>query len=101
MNWEKRQALQGRPLDAFVQWVGKISARASAVVIEDYSKGVVQQPVLDAVLKVAGRRGIPVGLDPKDNYELKVRGITLAKPNRRALPCRPEGSRRERTPVAG
>ncbi len=83
VDWEKRQALQGRPLDAFVEWVGKISARASAVVIEDYSKGVVQQPVLDAVLQVAGRRGIPVGLDPKDNYELKVRGITLAKPNRK------------------
>jgi len=83
VDWEKRQAVQGRPLEAFVRWIAKISARASAVVIEDYSKGVVQQPVLDAVLKVAGRRGIPVGLDPKDNYELDVRGITLAKPNRK------------------
>jgi D-glycero-beta-D-manno-heptose-7-phosphate kinase len=39
--------------------------------------------VVDTVLAAARRRGIPVGLDPKDNEELDVRGITMATPNRK------------------
>jgi rfaE bifunctional protein kinase chain/domain len=51
------------------------------IIIEDYGKGVISQPVVDAVLAVAGARGIPVGLDPKDNHELAYHGLTLATPN--------------------
>lgn len=83
VDWEERLTLTERQSSALCKAIEKVVARASAVVIEDYSKGVVQQPVLDAILKVATRRKIPVGLDPKDNYELDVRGITLAKPNRK------------------
>jgi rfaE bifunctional protein kinase chain/domain len=83
VDWEKHLQLNERQLAGFTGLLEKWTARSTAVVIEDYSKGVVQQPVLDAVLRVAGRRGIPVGLDPKDNYDLDVRGITLAKPNRK------------------
>lgn len=83
VDWEERLQFNDRQSAHFCQAVEKAAARASAIVIEDYNKGVVQQPALDAVLKVAARRNIPVGLDPKDNYELDVRGITLAKPNRK------------------
>lgn len=83
VDWEKHLQFNDRQMTEFCARLARLTARVSAVVIEDYSKGVVQQPVIDAVVKVAGRRGIPVGLDPKDNYDLDVRGITLAKPNRK------------------
>lgn len=58
-------------------------ARSSAVIVEDYGKGVVQQQVVDVVLREAAKSGIPTGFDPKENHELNVSGITVATPNRR------------------
>ncbi len=53
------------------------------IILEDYGKGVMSQPLVDRVLALAAERGIPVGFDPKDNHDLAVRGITLATPNYR------------------
>lgn len=83
VDWEKHVALNERQMGEFCRRIEAALRGVTAVVVEDYSKGVVQQPVLDVLRKVAGRRGIPVGLDPKDNYDLDVRGLTLAKPNRK------------------
>lgn len=83
IDWERHVRLNARQSAEFCRRIERSLARATAVVVEDYSKGVVQQAVIDAVLRVARRRGLPVGLDPKDNYDLDVRGITLAKPNRK------------------
>ena len=83
VDWEKSVSFTPAQENAFCQAVSRQVARADAVVVEDYSKGVVQQAVMDAVIRAALRRDIPVALDPKDNYELDVRGITLAKPNRK------------------
>ena len=32
---------------------------------------------------VAAKRGIPIGLDPKEGHDLDLRGITVATPNRK------------------
>jgi D-beta-D-heptose 7-phosphate kinase/D-beta-D-heptose 1-phosphate adenosyltransferase len=83
VDWEKHVQFQARHLADFSRRLDRALAGVTAVVIEDYSKGVVQQPVVDALLAAARRKKIPVGLDPKDNYDLQVDGITLAKPNRK------------------
>jgi rfaE bifunctional protein kinase chain/domain len=61
--------------------VESVASRCDGIIIEDYGKGVISQPVVDAVLAVAEARGIPVGLDPKDNHDLAFRGLALATPN--------------------
>jgi D-beta-D-heptose 7-phosphate kinase/D-beta-D-heptose 1-phosphate adenosyltransferase len=53
------------------------------VILEDYGKGLLQQPVVTHVLGKSREQGIPCGYDPKDNHELDVRGITFATPNRK------------------
>ena len=83
VDWEKHVQFQARHLADFSRRLDRALAGVTAVVIEDYSKGVVQQPVVDALLAAARRKKIPVGLDPKDNFDLQVDGITLAKPNRK------------------
>lgn len=55
----------------------------SSMIIEDYGKGVIQQPVVDHILKLAKAEKLPVGIDPKDNHALEISGITLATPNRK------------------
>lgn len=58
-------------------------SRATAVILEDYGKGFLCQEIADAALAVAARRRLPSGLDPKENHELQVKGVTVATPNRR------------------
>lgn len=68
---------------AFSARAARAAAAADAVVLEDYDKGVVNPQVAGAVIRAARRAGIPSGLDPKNNENLRVRGLTFATPNRK------------------
>ncbi len=58
---------------------------ADAIIIEDYNKGVLTQPLIDAVMRDASKRGLPVVVDPKYRNFFSYRGATIFKPNRREL----------------
>ncbi|MFH0953944.1 MAG: PfkB family carbohydrate kinase [Verrucomicrobiota bacterium] len=83
VDWEDGFELSGRSLEDLCARAAREVGKATGVIIEDYGKGVIQQPVVDAVLQAAREAGIPSGLDPKENHELNVRGITVATPNRK------------------
>ena len=83
IDWEKSWSFNRASRAAFARKVDAEVRKCSGVIIEDYGKGVVQQFVVDTVLKAARRKRIPVGLDPKDNERLRVGGITVATPNRK------------------
>ena len=72
-----------RQVEKFLALLAIELNRADGVIIEDYGKGVVTQAVADLVLKLALKRGVPVGLDPKDGHDLNMKGITVATPNRK------------------
>jgi D-glycero-beta-D-manno-heptose-7-phosphate kinase len=69
--------------EALCERAADLARRVEGIIIEDYGKGVVSQAVVDAVLAVAEARGVPVGLDPKDNHELGFSFLSLATPNYR------------------
>ncbi|MEI6564304.1 MAG: PfkB family carbohydrate kinase [bacterium] len=81
VDWDNDPKFPEADVQAFCERVSKEIASCDGVVIEDYSKGIVCQDVMDAVLSAAKKKGIPVGLDPKDNLSLTIKGITLATPN--------------------
>jgi rfaE bifunctional protein kinase chain/domain len=56
---------------------------STAVIIEDYGKGTLEQDVTDHIVCAAHEAGIPIGYDPKESHPLHVGGITFASPNRR------------------
>jgi D-glycero-beta-D-manno-heptose-7-phosphate kinase len=60
-------------------------ARADAVILEDYNKGVLVAAVIEEALAMATSRGIPVVVDPKYRNFFAYRGATIFKPNRREL----------------
>jgi rfaE bifunctional protein kinase chain/domain len=66
---------------AFADMLVPLIKGVDGVILEDYGKGTVSQAVIDTVLPVAAEVGIPVGFDPKDDRELRIRGLTLATPN--------------------
>jgi len=81
VDWESDSYLPSEDIHAFCELITKEMESCDGVVVEDYSKGIVCQEVMDAVLNSAKKKGIPVGLDPKDNLNLTIKGITLATPN--------------------
>ncbi len=81
VDWENDPQLPAATIQAFCEMIIREMDSCDGVVIEDYSKGIVCQEVMDAVLNAARKKGIPVGLDPKDNLSLTIKGITLATPN--------------------
>lgn len=56
--------------------------QADAVLFEDYGKGLLDQPLVDAVLEEAGSAGTLVTCDPNPKNPLEWHGISTIKPNR-------------------
>ena len=83
VDFERAATWSSRQSEKFLAMLAIELGRADGVIIEDYGKGAVTQAGADLVLKIAQRRGIPVGLDPKEGHDLNFKGITVATPNRR------------------
>jgi D-glycero-beta-D-manno-heptose-7-phosphate kinase len=58
-------------------------AKADAVIVGDYGKGVVTQPLLNEVKTLCRERGVWLSLDPKPVHHLNLNGISLVTPNRK------------------
>ena len=56
---------------------------ADAVIVGDYGKGVVTQPVLNALKALCRERGAWLSLDPKPVHHLNLTGVSLITPNRK------------------
>jgi D-beta-D-heptose 7-phosphate kinase/D-beta-D-heptose 1-phosphate adenosyltransferase len=65
--------------EAFGRWLPK----ATAVIVSDYDKGVVNRELLHDILPKARNAGVPVFLDPKVHHADYYRPITLITPNQR------------------
>lgn len=58
---------------------------ASAVVFEDYNKGVLIPSIISGTIALARKRNLPIVVDPKYRNFFAYRGATVFKPNRREL----------------
>src|SRR6185312_12963499 len=61
--------------------LGEELARADAVILSDYGKGVINPKLLSQAISGARRRKIPVTVDPKPEHFKRYRGITCVTPN--------------------
>jgi D-beta-D-heptose 7-phosphate kinase/D-beta-D-heptose 1-phosphate adenosyltransferase len=77
--------LAGGEVDAILAAVERAVADAQALVLEDYNKGVLVEPVIRRSIEVARKKGIPIVVDPKYRNFFAYRGATVFKPNRREL----------------
>jgi len=58
---------------------------ATALVFEDYNKGVLVPAVIEGAIAMARARSLPIVVDPKFRNFFAYRGATVFKPNRREL----------------
>jgi D-beta-D-heptose 7-phosphate kinase/D-beta-D-heptose 1-phosphate adenosyltransferase len=56
---------------------------ADALIIGDYAKGAVTQPLLDGAKRLCRERGIWLSVDPKPAHRLNLAGVSLLTPNRK------------------
>ena len=56
-------------------------ARAEAVILSDYGKGVIGPKLLAAAIPAARRRRVPITVDPKPEHFGRYKGITCVTPN--------------------
>ncbi len=61
--------------------VENLASRVDAIILSDYGKGVIHPSLINALLPLARRRGIPITVDPKiENFGL-YRQVTCVTPN--------------------
>lgn len=87
-------ALTGQVLDAVLDAL----PGAAAVLVGDYAKGVVTQPLLDTLKRECRARAVWLSADPKPASRLDLSGLSLVTPNRKeafelaGLPDEPAGA---------
>lgn len=55
------------------------------IILQDYNKGVLTERLIQAVIGLAKKQGIPVAVDPKKKNFFAYQGVTLFKPNAKEL----------------
>jgi D-beta-D-heptose 7-phosphate kinase/D-beta-D-heptose 1-phosphate adenosyltransferase len=80
---ETRGALDARTTSKLLAEFKIQLAKADAVIVGDYGKGVVTQPLLNEIKSLCRERGIWLSLDPKPVHQLNLSNLSLITPNRK------------------
>ncbi len=80
---ETRGSLDEKTTVGLLAEFRKQISRADAVIVGDYGKGVVTQPLLEEVKSICRARGVWLSLDPKPVHHLNLNGLSLITPNRK------------------
>jgi D-beta-D-heptose 7-phosphate kinase/D-beta-D-heptose 1-phosphate adenosyltransferase len=80
---ETRGALDGSMTRRLLAALGSELKRADAIIVGDYGKGVVTQPLLDELRRLCKAHGVWLSMDPKPTRPLNLTGLSLITPNRK------------------
>lgn len=80
---ETRDGLDAKLTSKLLAAVKAQLSKTDAVIVGDYGKGVVTQPLLNEVKSLCRERGIWLSLDPKPVHQLNLAGLSLITPNRK------------------
>jgi D-beta-D-heptose 7-phosphate kinase/D-beta-D-heptose 1-phosphate adenosyltransferase len=80
---ETREGLNASLTRRLVKRVQAMIPGVAAVIVGDYGKGVVTQPLLDELKRICRAHGVWLSLDPKPVHHLNLSGLSLITPNRK------------------
>ena len=80
---ETRDGLDARQTGRLLAEIKSKLSKADAVIVGDYGKGVVTQPLLNEIKLLCHARGVWLSLDPKPVHHLSLAGFSLITPNRK------------------
>jgi len=80
---ERKRKVDQQEIDKLMHKINSIIQDIDAIIIEDYGKGFITQPLVDNVINLAEQNMKIVAIDPNPNNPLDWAGSTIVKPNRR------------------
>ena len=80
---EAKQEIGATDAQTILRALEKEMERADAVIVCDYGKGVVTQPLLEGVKASCRERGVWLSFDPKPVHHLNLAALSLITPNRK------------------
>jgi len=80
---EARDGLGPQPTSRMLASIRAQVREAAAVIVGDYGKGVVTQPLLEELKKICRSHGVWLSFDPKPVHHLNLSGLSLLTPNRK------------------
>jgi D-beta-D-heptose 7-phosphate kinase/D-beta-D-heptose 1-phosphate adenosyltransferase len=80
---ETRDGLSASLTERLAGAVQSMIPRTAAVIVGDYGKGVVTQPLLDEVKRICRAHGVWLSVDPKPVHHLDLSKLSLITPNRK------------------
>ncbi len=83
LDRETRVELDGRATGKLLAALEVALPGSSAVIVGDYGKGAITQPLLEAIKVLCRRHGVWLSLDPKPVHQLNLKGLSLITPNRK------------------
>lgn len=79
---ERPAPLSGAQLAKVCEYLEQAVAAVDGIIVADYGKGFLTQPLADEICRLAGRHGKILTVDPHPQTSLAWRGATAIKPNR-------------------
>jgi D-beta-D-heptose 7-phosphate kinase/D-beta-D-heptose 1-phosphate adenosyltransferase len=83
LDRETRAGLDGPATERLLAALDTKLPRAAAVIVGDYGKGAITQPLLDELKARCRSHGVWLSLDPKPVHHLNLQGLSLITPNRK------------------
>jgi rfaE bifunctional protein kinase chain/domain len=80
---ETRDGLDAKLTSRLLAGLKSRLPRAAAVIVGDYGKGVVTQPLLNEIKSLCRAHGVWLSLDPKPVHQLNLSSLSLITPNRK------------------
>jgi D-beta-D-heptose 7-phosphate kinase/D-beta-D-heptose 1-phosphate adenosyltransferase len=80
---ETRDGLEARLTGRLLAEIKSKLPKTDAMIVGDYGKGVITQPLLNEIKSLCRARGIWLSLDPKPVHHLNLAGLSLITPNRK------------------
>ena len=80
---ESKRDLSAELQERLFQFAAKIIDTVDALLVEDYNKGMIVQPLLTRVIELARHHGKITTIDPKFNHFFDYRQVSVFKPNRK------------------
>ncbi len=80
---EERSAIDDATVKRILAIVEKRLPQTAAMILGDYGKGAVTQPLLEGLKALCRSRGVWISLDPKPIHKVDISGMSLITPNRK------------------
>lgn len=78
---EKKDSLEPEITAKVLSYIRQAVRSTDVVVISDYAKGLVTEPLVHEIVSLCGKAGVKVAVDPKVEHFDYYKGVTIVTPN--------------------